>query len=174
MAASPALAHDSWFVSVEGKSYGPYTEDQVAAFVREGRVVPQTPVMRGGETWMNASLHTQLAPLFPSRQALPAPAAEADAEKQLAKVVIVAELRTGSSMAFEAAIGKLGQSYRLNQFVWLVQTNLPFADIRKIVSAQVGRHDPLFISDTTNHRTAWINFGPGAEATIKALWRGAL
>ena len=172
MAASPALAQDSWFVSVEGKSYGPYTEDQVAAFVREGRVAPQTPVLHGGETWMNASLHTQLAPLFPSRQPPPAPAVETD--RGLAKIVIIAELRTGSSMAFEAAIAKLGQSYRLNQFVWLLHSSVPFADLRKDLTAQVGRLDPLFISDTTNRRTAWINFGPGAEATIKALWRGAL
>ena len=129
MAASPALAHDSWFVSVEGKSYGPYTDDQVAAFVREGRVLPQTPVMRGGETWLVAALHTQLAPLFPSRQPLPVPSAASE-QKELAKVVIIAELRTGSSIALEAAIAKLGQSYRLNQFVWLLHTSVPFPQLR--------------------------------------------
>ncbi|MBI1211721.1 MAG: DUF4339 domain-containing protein [Alphaproteobacteria bacterium] len=172
MAISPAPVPDSWFVSVDGKSYGPYTEEQVAGFVREGRVTPNTPVMRNRDPWMIASLHTQFAPLFPSRQPPPPPSDVS--EKELAKVVIIAELRTGSSIAFEGAIAKLGSSYRLNHFVWLLHTNVPFSQIRKDLASHVGRNDPLFISDTTNRRTAWINFGPGAEATIKSLWRGAL
>jgi len=173
MTATLAPAEDSWFVTVEGQSYGPYSDDQVAAFVREGRVSQQTPVRRGREPWIVAGLHAQLTAVFASSR--PAPAAEpvAVGEEKLAKVVIVTELRTGSSIALEAAISKLGSSYRINQFVWLVHTHVPFAQLRKDLAATIGRNDPLFISDTTNRRTAWINFGPGAEATISALWRGA-
>ena len=171
--ASAAPAEDTWFVTVEGQSYGPYNDDQVAAFVREGRISQQTPVRRGREPWIVASLHAQLSPIFAPTNPAPQTEAAASAEENLAKVVIIAELRTGSSIALEAAIGRLGQSYRLNQFVWLVQTQVPFAQLRKDLMGAIGRHDPLFISDTTNRRSSLINFGPGAEATISALWRGA-
>lgn len=172
MSASLAPAEDAWFVTVEGQSYGPYTDDQVSAFVREGRVSKQTPVRRGREPWIMAGLHAQLSSSF--AETTPAePEAAAPADDKLAKIVIIAELRTGSSIALEAAIARLGQNYRLNQFVWLVHTSIPFSQLRKDLMATIGRHDPLFISDTTNRRSSWINFGPGAEATISALWRGA-
>ena len=214
MAASPAPALDSWFVSVDGKSYGPYTEDQIAAFIREGRITATSPVMRHGEAWANASSYVQLGHLFapapaapgampapapvsapapapapaptPAPQPAPEPAPDAvavatpeataapseGAEEDLAKVLIIAELRTGSSVAFEAAVSRLGKTYRLNHYVWLVHTALPLAQVRKDIAGHVGRNDPLFIADTTHGRAAWVNFGPGAEATIKALWRG--
>jgi hypothetical protein len=179
MTASTALAQDSWFVSVDGKSYGPYSDEQVAAFVREGRVTQQTQVMRDGERWLAAGAHSHLTHLFAPDALLTGPTSapiaasgEVISQETLAKVVVIAELRTGSSIAFEAAVSKLGKAYRLNQYVWLVHTSLPIAQLRKDLAAQVGRNDPLFIADTTHGRAAWINFGPGAEATIKALWRG--
>ena len=206
MAASPAPAQDSWFVSIDGKSYGPYTSEQIHAFLGEGRITPHSQVMPHGGRWAMACDQPQLAHLFgpmpaiapapaatpkveilstpsapsptPPEQAAPQPAAaispadEAVAEDALGKVIIVAEFRTGSSVAFEAAVSRLGRSYRLNQYVWLLYTNVPIAQLRKDLASQVGRNDPLFIADTTHQRAAWINFGPGADATIKALWRG--
>jgi hypothetical protein len=182
MATPNARTQDAWFVAVDGKSYGPYTEEQVAAFVAEGRVAVSTPVMRTGENWSLAGEHSSLAWIFATRPAVTAPLATADptdaaevkAEEVLAKIVIVADLRSGSTIAFEGAVAKLGRSYRMNQFVWLVHSAMPVAQIRKDLLAHVGRNDPLFIADTSHGRAAWLNFGPGAEATIKALWRGAL
>jgi len=98
--------------------------------------------------------------------------ADTEAAAAIAKVVIIAELRTGSTIAFENAVSKLGPSYRMNQFVWFVQTQLPIAQIRKELVPFAGRNDPIVIADTSHGRAAWINFGPGAEATIKALWSG--
>lgn len=179
MAASTALAQDSWFVSVDGKSYGPYSDEQLSNFVREGRVTADTPVMREGGQWSAAGDHKQAAHMFapnppptPQDRASTPDATDAAPQQALAKVVIIAELRSGSSIAFEAAVAKLGKSYRLNQYVWLVHTSFPIAQVRKDLAVQVGRNDPLFIADTTHGRAAWINFGPGAEATIKTLWRG--
>jgi hypothetical protein len=182
MATPNAQAQDGWFVAVDGKSYGPYTEEQIANFAAEGRVTASAPVMRTGEPWSLAGEHTSLAWIFAARPAVAAPqtaaaptgAAEAKQEEMLAKVVIVADLRSGSTMAFEAAVAKLGRSYRMNQFVWLVHSATPIAQMRKDLLAHVGRNDPLFIADTTHGRASWLNFGPGAEATIKALWRGGL
>jgi GYF domain 2 len=195
MVALDAPNKDAWFVAAEGKAYGPYTEEQLKAFVGEGRVTAATPVMRGGERWSLASEHASLAWIFSPRPTVapPMPAAAAapaqtlphpahaepvaagpvEASATLAKVMLIAELRTGSTIAFENAISKLGQSYRMNQLVWLVHTGLSIAQIRKELVPFAGRNDPIFIADTTNGRAAWINFGPGAEATIKALWRGA-
>lgn len=201
---SPAPAYASWFVSVDGKSYGPYTEDQITSFIRQGRIGAQSPVMREGEAWANAEAYVQFAHLFTAAQGTPeapqptqptapvaqespaavsAPAQAVGAavvasgehaqEDELAKIIIIAELRTGSSVAFEAAVSRLGRTYRLNHYVWLVHTAWSLAQVRKEIAAHVGRNDPLFIADTTHGRAAWINFGPGAEATIKALWRGA-
>jgi len=192
MVALDAPNKDAWFVAAEGKAYGPYTEEQLKAFIGEGRVTAATPVMRGGERWSLASEHAGLAWIFsprptaapPMSTATPAPAPPQPALAEpaaavatepvatLAKVMIIVELRTGSTIAFENAISKLGQSYRMNQFVWLVHTGLSIAQIRKELVPFAGRNDPIFIADTTSGRAAWINFGPGAEATIKALWRG--
>jgi hypothetical protein len=212
MAASPAPAQDSWFVSVDGKSYGPYASEQIRAFLSEGRITPHSQVMPQGGRWAMACEQPQLAHLFapppvpvagpvpvgpataeapsppsppspgPIEQAaaprVPQPVAaispvdETGGEEALGKVIIIAELRTGSSVAFEAAVSRLGRSYRLNHYVWLLYTNVPIAQMRKELATHVGRNDPLFIADTTHQRAAWINFGPGADATIKALWRG--
>lgn len=193
MVALNAPSTDAWFVAAQGKSYGPYTEDQLKAFIGEGRVTASTPVMRGNEPWSLASEHAGLASIFsPPATAPPAvpplptaqppsavaagPVAGANVEPgpALAKVVVIAELRTGSTIAFENAISKLGQSYRMNQYVWLVHTALSIAQLRKDLVPFAGRNDPIFIADTSHARAAWINFGPGAEATIKALWRGGL
>ena len=182
MVAPNISALDAWFVSVGGKPYGPYGEDQIVAFVTEGRVAAQTPVMREGERWTPAGEHKHFVWLFAQRPGVAttqpdAPAADtanAPAEEEPAKVVIIAELRSGSSIAFEAAVARLGKSYRMNQFVWLVHSAVPVAQMRKDLLPHVGRNDPLFIADTTHGRAAWLNFGPGAEATIKALWRGGL
>ncbi len=182
MANPNARTQDTWFVAVDGKSYGPYTEEQVANFVAEGRVAVSTPVMRVGENWSLAGEHLSLAWTFAARPAVAAPqttveptrSADAKAEEALAKIVIVADLRSGSTIAFEGAVAKLGRSYRMNQFVWLVHSATPIAQIRKDLVAHVGRNDPLFIADTSHGRAAWLHFGPGAEATIKALWRGGL
>ena len=73
MAASPAPALDSWFVSVDGKSYGPYTEEQIAAFIREGRITANSPVMRQGEAWANANAYVQLGHLFAPAPSAPIP-----------------------------------------------------------------------------------------------------
>ena len=180
MATSNGQAKDAWFVAVDGKSFGPYGEEQIANFATEGRVTASTPVMRFGENWSLAAEHTSLAWIFAKRPAAAAPPATAapndeaaaGQHEQLAKIVIVAELRSGSTVAFEAAVAKLGRSYRMNQFVWFVHSAIPIAQMRKDLLAYVGRNDPLFIADTSHGRAAWINFGPGAEATIKALWRG--
>ena len=175
MSVTDAPVQETWFVAVEGKSYGPYTLQQVAEFVANGRVTAQTPVMRNSEAWSRAGEHAGLAAIFAGRPAETGPSApegapEAPAQQPLAKIVIIAELKSGSSISFEAAIARLGESYRMNQFVWFLMSDRPMSVIRKELIQHAGKHDPLFIADTTNARADWLNFGPGAAATIKALW----
>src|ERR1700754_977217 len=75
----------TWTISVGGRSYGPYSLEQMKAFQGEGRLAPHSLVVREGEEQMRyASEDGELAPLFPApreaqatasvRQAEPGPA----------------------------------------------------------------------------------------------------
>ena len=55
----------TWTISVGGRSYGPYTLEQMKAFQAEGRLAPHSLVARGGEEQGSyASEDAELALLF--------------------------------------------------------------------------------------------------------------
>src|SRR6201999_2065673 len=66
----------TWTISVGGRSYGPYTLEQMIAFQAEGLLAPHSMVAREGEEqFHHASEDVQLAQLFPGSVAS-APAAQ--------------------------------------------------------------------------------------------------
>src|SRR5262249_2491186 len=73
------------------------------------------------------------SPPAPVSAATEAPAAspETEAAAAPAKVIIIAELRTGSTITLENAITRLGESYRVNQYVWFLHTLSPIAQVRR-------------------------------------------
>jgi hypothetical protein len=191
--------NSTWRINVSGQVYGPYTGHQIKAFADEGRIAPHS-IVRAGEQgpWITAIDDPVLGQLFvkqsgaapaapPQAQAQPqpmhrpaatetpttspAPAAAAGAELATANFVIVADLRSRGSQPFEAAISKMGESYRLNPLVWLLHTDRTAGAIRNELIQHIGQSDTLFIVDANRGKTAWSNLGPEPDAKIRKVWK---
>jgi len=177
-----------WRINVSGQVYGPYTGHQIKAFASEGRIAPHSIVQTGEQgPWITAIDDPILGQLFVKKQ-LPIaeslgqpqttrataadgsePAGSADAAT--ANFVIVADIRSRASSPFEAALSKLGDSYRLNAIVWLLHTDRTAGAIRNELVQHLGQSDTLFIVDATRGRTAWFNLGPEPDAKIRRVWK---
>ncbi|MHA7877086.1 DUF4339 domain-containing protein [Roseivivax sp.] len=60
-----------WFMNSEGETYGPYSGHALRQFAGEGRLTPETEVIRDGAgTWTTAAEDTALRRLFPDLPAL--------------------------------------------------------------------------------------------------------
>src|SRR5579871_283573 len=64
---------DNWTISVNGRSYGPYTGSQMQIFAAEGRLAPQSLVARGDENQFHTAGDDPILSAF-FRPAAPAPA----------------------------------------------------------------------------------------------------
>lgn len=191
--------NSTWRINVSGQVYGPYTGHQIKAFADEGRIAPHSIVQAGAQgPWITAIDDPVLGQLFvkhsgatpaspPQAQPQPqpthrpapaetpattaAPAAAAGSEVTSANFVIVADLRSRGSQPFEAAISKMGESYRLNPLVWLLHTDRTAGAIRNELIQHIGQSDTLFIVDANRGKTAWSNLGPEPDAKIRKVWK---
>jgi hypothetical protein len=173
---------DSWFVNVQGRAYGPYTEAQMQGFAAEGRLAPHSLVTRAGETeFRAASDEPDLALLFQQ----PQPAVEASrAEEPIqtfgrqdggdtperSHVIIIADMKSRSVQGLEEEIYNLGPGYPLFPQVWLIATEQPVNTIRNLLVQKLGKMDVLFVVDATHNKAAWFNFGPEADTRIRRIW----
>ena len=176
---------DSWFVNVQGRAYGPYSEAQMQDFAAEGRLAPHSLVTRAGETeFRAASDEPGLTLLFPQ----PKPASEATAPEASAAaqafgrldddggapershVVVIADMKSRSVQGLEEEIYNLGPAYPLFPQVWLLATEQPVNAIRNLLVQKLGKMDVLFVVDATHNKAAWFNFGPEADTRIRRIW----
>lgn len=189
--------NSTWRINVSGRVYGPYTGHQIKAFADEGRIAPHSIVQAGEQgPWITAIDDPVLGQLFvkhsgpapaaplpqthapqpahrPAAQETPATSAAtaAGADVTSANFVIVADLRSRGSAPFEAAISKMGESYRLNPLVWLLHTDRTAGTIRNELVQHMGQSDTLFIVDANRGKTAWSNLGPEPDAKIRRVWK---
>lgn len=193
--------NSTWRINVSGQVYGPYTGHQIKAFADEGRIAPHSIVQAGEQgPWITAIDDPVLGQLFVKRSGSPgappqaprvsqptthrpAPAetpvaaaattavTSAGAEITNANFVIVADLRSRGSGPFEAAISKMGDSYRLNPLVWILNTDRTAGAIRNELVQHMGASDTLFIVDANRGKTAWSNLGPEPDAKIRRVWK---
>jgi len=167
-----------WRINVSGQVYGPYTGHQIKAFAAEGRIAPHSIVQASEQgPWITAIDDPVLGQLFVLTQPrAPEPLGKpgespAPAELSAANFVVVADLRSRGSGPFEAAIAKLGQSYRLNPLVWLLHSDRTAGAIRNELVQHMGQSDTLVIIDATRGKTAWFNLGPEGDAKIRKVWK---
>ena len=173
-----------WRINVGGQVYGPYSGHQIKAFATEGRVASHSVVQSGERgPWITAIDDPVLSQLFvvkhlpaarpvedrPAKSTLQVEPVRA-AEPISGNFLIVAEIRSRSSVAFEAALHKFGSYYRLNALVWVVHTGRTAGEIRNELTQHLGRTDSLFIADASRNKTAWFNLGPEADAKIRQVW----
>jgi len=175
---------DTWTISVNGHSYGPYTIAQMRGFVAEGRLAAQSLVARAGiEQFAPAAQDEELAPLFrtpaPSRPAFFTAEggqhtfghSDVEEVRERSHYLIVADMKSRSITGLEEEIFKLGQAQPILPQAWLVASELPINVVRNTLVNRLGKLDTIFVVDATHDKAAWFNFGPEADTRIRRLWQ---
>jgi len=184
---------DTWTISVSGRSYGPYTAQQMQGFAAEGRLAPQSLVARADENqYRAASEDAILAALFrpaaPAAQPKPAQFFTAEGNEdvqsfgrhqdedaatsgQRTHFIVVADMKSRSISGLEEEIFNLGPAVPIMPQAWLLASDMAINAIRQTLVQKLGKLDMLFIADATHDKAAWFNFGPEADSRIRRIWQ---
>lgn len=166
--ATPMKSTGQWWVQVRGQSYGPYSMEQLSAFVAEGRIRPATPVSdRADGNWIEARKVMGL--IGPQRANEPA-----NDVAEAANVFVHAEIMSGAWQSFMAALSSMGFVCDLAPGLWLVRTRFSAGVIRNTLSQTLERGDRFVVVDATRDRLAWFNLGPEVDVRISKVWNGPL
>lgn len=166
-AAARSAAAKKWWVQVRGRAFGPYSLEQMAHFLSEGRVRPNSLVSDNGETnWTEARRIMALRGLR-----RPQPGADA---AEAANLVVHAELRSGAWMGFMAALESMGAVCELAPGLWLLRTPYSAGVLRNTLSQTLERGDRFVVVDATRDRLAWFNLGPEVDVRIAQVWNAPL
>jgi len=175
----------TWAIHVGGRSYGPYSLEQMKLFQSEGRLAPHSLVARDGEDQIrHASEDAELAGLFSAPLAPQAPvnARQADTGPvrfgrgsqpagERCRYIIAAEMKSGSIGALEEEISRFGSSFRFMPQSWILISEVSINTIRSELIQKLGKLDTLLVVDTTHDKAAWFNFGPEAETKMRRFWQ---
>lgn len=165
-ALSPSVTQ--WWVQVRGRAFGPYSIEQMARFLNEGRVRPTSLVShRPDGGWTEARRMMTL-------RGLRAPTPDGEARVEAANVFVHAEIISGSWMGFMAALESMGTVCDLAPGLWLVRTKFSSGVIRNTLSQTLERGDRFVVIDATRDRFAWFNLGPEVDVRIGKVWNGPL
>lgn len=155
---------NKWWVQIRGRAFGPYTIEQMAQFLSEGRVKPSTLVSDNGQTnWTEARRIMAL-------RGLRTPNSSRDSEA--ANVFVHAEIFSGAWQGFMAALENLGSVCDLGPNLWLVRTQHSAGVVRNTLSQTLERGDRFVVIDATRDRLAWFNLGPETDVRISKVWNG--
>lgn len=173
----------TWTISVAGRTYGPYSLEQMKQFQGEGRLAPHSLVAREGEDGTHqASEDSELASLFPtlaepsakSRHTDPAPVRfgrDSRPAGERSRYIIAAEMKSGSISALEEEISRFGAAFRFMPQTWILVSEVSINTIRSELIQRLGKLDTLIVVDTTHDKAAWFNFGPEADTKMRRLWQ---
>jgi hypothetical protein len=181
----------TWTISANGRSFGPYTLEQMRSFAAEGRLAPHSLVARGaGGEFRMAGEDGELALLFRPAQPAPQPVqqrpvfftAEGDIgglgrrdadTAQMSRFLIAADMKSRSVSGLEEEIFRHGPAITLMPQVWLLTTETTLNALRNTLIQRLGRIDTLFVVDVGRNKAAWFNFGPEADSRIRRVWQEA-
>lgn len=163
-----------WYVEVNGQVYGPYQTGQMLAYIREGRIVPESRVSQNPTgTFFQAGQSALFQPMRtynnPSPQ-LRAPEIPTPQSTNSSVFLVMAEISSDQAMRFLHLIQRLGTAQRIGDSVWLLRAHMNIETLRDQLSASLTRQDRLFIMDSFNNKTAWHNIGADMDDRIRALW----
>ncbi|MEZ5994633.1 MAG: DUF4339 domain-containing protein [Hyphomonadaceae bacterium] len=160
-------ASTKWWVQIRGRAFGPYSIEQMAQFLSEGRVRPTTLVSDNGKSnWLEARKVMTL-------RGLRTPQAANDSV-EAANVFVHAEIFSGATRAFLAALEAMGSVCELNPNLWIVRTAHSAGVVRNALSQTLERGDRFVVIDATRDRLAWFNLGPETDVRIGKVWNGPL
>ena len=167
VASAKSPTASKWWVQIRGRSFGPYSIEQMASFMSEGRVRPSTMVADNPETgWTEARRIMSL-------RGLRTPAAANDTV-EAANVFVHAEIVSGAWMAFMAGLEGMGTVCDLAPGLWLVRTPFSAGVVRNTLSQTLEIGDRFVVIDATRDRLAWFNLGPEVDVRIAKVWNGPL
>jgi hypothetical protein len=191
---------DTWTLTVAGQTYGPYSEQQMLAFVGEGRLAAHSLVAPTGSTQFRpAGSYPMLARLFAPEPAPipsgPQPSAtgkfvtasgvESDEDTiqptfgrsndeprtgERGRFVVIADMKSRSISGLEEEIFNMGPAYSLMPQAWLLISDQPINVVRNALVQKLGKMDTLFVVDATHNKAAWFNFGPESDTRIRRVW----
>lgn len=157
------VADTKWWVQVRGKSFGPYSIEQMAHFMSEGRVRPNSMVSANGhDKWTEARRIMALRGLRTPKKG--------DDADEAANVFIHAEIFSGAHMAFIASLESMGRICDLGPGLWLLRTTYSAGIVRNALSQTIERGDRFVVIDATRDRLAWFGLGPEVDVRIGQVW----
>jgi hypothetical protein len=164
----------SWFVKVEGRVYGPYTPQQMRAFVGEGRIAAHSQVSpeRDG-IWAQACDVEEFRDWLDASSQQPRPEKRVTPGARPANFVVIAEVQPDHIGEFRNALTAYGDLEQVTGHVWLLRGPTTAAILRNELSHILGRDDRLLVIDASHDRAAWFNLGREADQNIRELWSRA-
>jgi hypothetical protein len=176
----PMLATDNWCIKVSEKVYGPYTQDQMAAFAGEGRLSLRSVVSpAGGKMWREARQFPPLAALFDGTKKSEKAFGKSSSVKANHKVpddgeasnfLVVFDVVAGSAGRVEPALRSLGTAFRITDNVWLLTSTQSALGIKNTLTPHLNVREPVFVVDCSRGRTSWQNFVPELHARLAKAW----
>lgn len=158
-----------WYVRIRGQVFGPYETGQMLAFIREGRIVPDSQVSQDPNGHFAPAGRSVL---FKPMETIenPKPRETAPQVANSTVFLVMAEISSDNAMRFLHLIQRLGIAQRIGDSVWLLRSNMSIEFLREQLAASLTRQDRLFILDSFNNRSAWHNIGADMDERIRALW----
>ena len=164
----------AWFVKVEGRVYGPYTPQQMRAFVSEGRIAAHSQVSpeRDG-IWAQAADIEEFRDWLGENDKLPKPEKRVTPGARPANFVVIAEIQSENAAEFRTALESYGDLEPITAGTWLLRGPTTASVLRNELSHILGREDKLLVIDASHDRAAWFNLGREADQNIRGLWSRA-
>ena len=173
-----------------GRSYGPYTLEQMKAFQAEGRLAPHSLVARKAKnnSIMPARMR-ELALLFPAgapadrrRAAANSPSEpspgphgfgrDSQPAGERSRYIII----VGHEVGLDQRAGRGDLQFRpvhsaFMPQAWILTSEVSLNTLRSELIQKLGKLDTLIVVDTTHDKAAWFNFGPEADTKMRRLWQ---
>jgi|SRR4051812_711830 hypothetical protein len=174
-----------WIVSIGGRTYGPYTTEEMKSFAVEDRLAPHSLIARAEDgRFRPAAQDADLAFLFrPAERSVTArkvsPPAEAarkfghdhaEIANEASHYLIVADMKSGSITALEEEIFKIGPAYPVMPQAWILTSKMTTGALRNLLVQKLGKLDQLFVANATQDKIAWVNLGMETETRVRRIW----
>ena len=156
-----------WRVLVGDEVYGPYTRGQVLAFIREGRVAPDTRIASGhGSAFISAGDCAEFAEAFGPLT---------DTRKSPPTNYLIASRIAGSRMPeVNRVLNQLGRFAEVAPGMFVMRSTVSLARIRQHIELVIEKDDQVIIVDATHNRIGHIHLGPECDARVRQVWDARL
>lgn len=163
-----------WYIRVSGTVYGPFDDRTVWTYVQERRVTALSDLStrpdhgyQPAKNWLEIA-HWFLAPVVePAPQLAPAPPTQ---PKHTSLMLVMAEIRSGRSMAFLQTLQSLGDAQRIGDSVWLLQSNSDPEQMKSVLGPTLSVSDRLFVVDATYSEFSAYNLGSEVDGQLKQIF----